>query len=78
MAGTVFGMLVCNGILWHWWPEAHGYFTNPFGIFMCGTSLLSDIVYPFVLRKVRQTEKILAGGRIVRPDTPTMENKKKR
>lgn len=58
-------MGVCNAILWNWWPEAHGYFVNPLGIFICGTALLCDILYPFVLWKVKQTEVILQDGRII-------------
>ncbi|KUI67156.1 hypothetical protein VM1G_03029 [Cytospora mali] len=63
--GTVFGMGVCNAILWHWWPEAHSYFVNPLGIFICGTALLCDLLYPFALWKVRRTEVILPDGRII-------------
>lgn len=65
MTGTVFGLGVNSVILWHWWPEAHGYFVNPLGMFICGTALLCDLLYPFVLWQVRQTEVILADGRII-------------
>lgn len=56
---------MCNAILWYWWPEAHGYFVNPLGIFIFGTALLCDLLYPFALWHVRRTEVILADGRII-------------
>ncbi|KAL1853917.1 hypothetical protein Daus18300_011659, partial [Diaporthe australafricana] len=63
--GTISGMGVCNAILWYYWPEAHGYFLNPLGMFICGTALLCDLVYPFALWQVRQTEVALPDGRII-------------
>ncbi|KAH8759819.1 hypothetical protein F5883DRAFT_465559 [Diaporthe sp. PMI_573] len=63
--GTIFGLGVCNAILWHYWPEAHGYFVNPLGMFICGTALLCDLVYPFALWQVRKTEVALPDGRLV-------------
>lgn len=63
--GTVSGLGASSAVLWYWWPEAHGYFTNPLGMFILGTSVLTDLAYPFFLRKVRQTEVILPAGRIV-------------
>lgn len=63
--GTIFGMGVCNAILWYYWPEAHGFFLNPLGIFLCGTALLCDMVYPFALWQVRKTEVALPDGRLV-------------
>jgi hypothetical protein len=63
--GTIFGLGVCNAILWHYWPEAHGYFVNPLGMFLCGTALLCDLVYPFALWQVRKTEVALPDGRLV-------------
>lgn len=63
--GTIFGMGVCNAILWHYWPEAHGYFLNPFGMFINATALFCDLLYPFVLWQVRKTEVTLPDGRLV-------------
>lgn len=65
MLGTAVGLGGNSLILWYWWPEAHGYVTNPFGMFLLGTAILTDLVYPFCLWKVRQTEVILPDGRIV-------------
>lgn len=65
MLGTAVGLGGSSAILWYWWPEAHGYLTNPFGMFMLGTAMLTDFIYPFCLWNVRQTEVILSGGRIV-------------
>lgn len=63
--GTVSGLGLSSAVLWYWWPEAHGYFVNPFGIFILGTAVVTDLVYPFCLWKIRQTEVVLPGGRIV-------------
>ncbi|KAJ9149325.1 hypothetical protein NKR23_g4203 [Pleurostoma richardsiae] len=65
MLGSISGLLLCNGALWWYWPEAHGYFVNPFGIFLDLTWLLCDLAYPFLLWKVRQTERALADGRLI-------------
>lgn len=54
-----------SAILWYWWPEAHGYFTNPLAIFILGTSVLTDLAYVLCLYKVRQEEVILPDGRVV-------------
>ena len=58
-------MGLCNGLLWWYWPEAHSYWTLPLSIFMCGLSFAFDVAYPFVLWRVRRTEKVLADGRLV-------------
>lgn len=63
--GTISGMGVCNAILWHYWPEAHGFFVNPLGLFICGTALVCDLLYPLALWQVRKTEVALPGGRLV-------------
>jgi hypothetical protein len=76
--GSVFGLPITNGLLWYYWPEAHGYFLNPFGISMLGTCLVCDIVYPYVLWRVRKSETILPDGRIVRGDWAMSANKSKR
>jgi len=38
---------------------------SPFAIFLCGTALLCDLVYPFVLVSVKKTELVLPNGRKV-------------
>lgn len=58
-------MGLCNGLLWWYWPEAHGYWVSPFGIFLCGFSLVCDVAYPFVLWTVRQGEEVLPDGRLI-------------
>lgn len=65
MLGTTVGLGGSSTVLWYWWPEAHGYLINPFGIFMLGTAVLTDLIYPYFLWSVRQTEVILPSGRIV-------------
>ncbi|ORY58490.1 uncharacterized protein BCR38DRAFT_447456 [Pseudomassariella vexata] len=66
--GSVSGMGLCNALLWWYWPEAHGYFLHPLGVFMCGLSLLCDLSYPFLLWQVRRTERMLPDGRLVAGD----------
>lgn len=63
--GTIFGMGVCSAILWHYWPEAHGYFVNPLGMFITSTALLCDLIYPLALWQIRKTEVALPDGRLV-------------
>lgn len=63
--GTISGMVVCNAILWYYWPEAHGYFVNPLGMFINGTALLCDLIYPLALWQVKKTEVALPDGRFV-------------
>ncbi|KAI1097131.1 hypothetical protein F4804DRAFT_328531 [Jackrogersella minutella] len=74
--GSLCGLGFCNGLLWWYWPEAHSYFLQPMSIFMCGLSLLCDIVYPFVLRRVRQTERVMFDGRLVGAHSPELDVKK--
>lgn len=48
--------------MFYLWRDAHEYFMSPFGIFLWGTALVCDLVYPFVFAQVRKTEKILPDG----------------
>ena len=64
--GSLLGMEFVNGLLWWYWPEAHGFFVNPLGVFLCATAVMCDLVYPYLLWKVRKSEQILPSGRIVR------------
>ncbi|KAH8890276.1 hypothetical protein GQ53DRAFT_747725 [Thozetella sp. PMI_491] len=64
--GTVFGLMLSPFLLWWYWPAAHEYIYHPLAVFLCGTSVMCDIVYPFVLWNVRQTEIKLADGSLVR------------
>ncbi|KAI0883595.1 uncharacterized protein GGS22DRAFT_190254 [Annulohypoxylon maeteangense] len=65
ITGSLLGLGFCNGLLWWYWPEAHSYFTHPMSIFIGGVSLICDLVYPFVLWHVRQSERVMADGRLV-------------
>jgi hypothetical protein len=38
---------------------------TPFAIFLCGTAILCDLAYSFVLASVKGTELALANGRRV-------------
>lgn len=64
--GSVFGLNVYYGYCWYVWPEAHGYFMNPFAVCLCVTWMVADIVYVVVLKKVKKTEVVLRDGRKVR------------
>jgi hypothetical protein len=64
-AGSVIGFYAIYGWNWYFWREAHEYFMSPFGMFLWVTSLICDLVYPFVLWKVQKTEVVLVDGRKV-------------
>ncbi|KAH7025033.1 uncharacterized protein B0I36DRAFT_251341 [Microdochium trichocladiopsis] len=68
--GSLFGMQLAPGLLWWYWPEAHGFWLSPLAIFMSGFSILCDLAYLFVLRSVRKTEVKLPDGRLVAGDSP--------
>ncbi|KAI0121315.1 hypothetical protein BJ170DRAFT_704402 [Xylariales sp. AK1849] len=63
--GSLCGMGFCNGVLWWYWPEAHSYWISPLGIFLCGLSLICDLVYPIVLWQIHASEKKMPDGRLV-------------
>ncbi|KAI1089682.1 hypothetical protein F5B19DRAFT_485063 [Rostrohypoxylon terebratum] len=65
MTGSIFGLGFCSALLWWYWPEAHSYFVHPMSIFIGGLSLICDLVYPLVLWHVRQTERVMADGRLI-------------
>jgi hypothetical protein len=63
------GSLYCTyGMAWYFWIEAHEYVLSPFSVFLCGVGIISDFLYPFVLWRTRNTERILRDGRKVRGD----------
>lgn len=62
----MFGMGATNGLLWWYWPEAHGFWTSPFSVFICGLSFICDALFGVVLCGVRKTERRLPDGRLVR------------
>ncbi|KAK1623336.1 integral membrane protein [Colletotrichum phormii] len=63
--GTLTGWIGSTGLLWWYWPEPHGFFVNPMGIFLMTTCLACDIAYPFILAVVRRSEQVLSDGRLV-------------
>lgn len=65
------GMPVTNGLLWWYWPDAHGYVFEPLSIIMIGTALLCDLAYPFLLVYVKSAETTLLDGTVVA--TPAAE-----
>ena len=48
---------------------------SPFGIFLWGTGLVCDLIYPFVLYQVQKTEKVLLDGSRVRGEGKNAGNK---
>ncbi|KAK1470838.1 hypothetical protein CCUS01_00956, partial [Colletotrichum cuscutae] len=63
--GTLTGWIGSTGLLWWYWPEAHGFFVNLMGIFLMTTCLACDTAYPFILAGVRRSEQALPDGRLV-------------
>ncbi|KAK1710641.1 hypothetical protein BDP67DRAFT_407195 [Colletotrichum lupini] len=63
--GTLTGWIGSTGLLWWYWPEAHGFFVNLMGIFLMTTCLACDTAYPFILAGVRRSEQVLPDGRLV-------------
>jgi hypothetical protein len=61
--GSITGLYCNYAWAWYFWREAHEYVLTPFSIFLCGTALLCDLAYPFVLASVLKTELVLPTGR---------------
>lgn len=61
-SGSLIGLYLNYGCMWYLWREAHEYFMSPFGIFLWGTALVCDLIYPFVFAEVRKTEDVLEDG----------------
>ncbi|KAH6897343.1 hypothetical protein B0T10DRAFT_182840 [Thelonectria olida] len=76
--GTLMGLPVTCGLLWWYWPEAHGFVWHPLGVFFIGTAACCDIAYPFVLAHVRSTERVLADGSVVAGEENEVAVEKKR
>ncbi|KAH7132477.1 tyrosyl-DNA phosphodiesterase-domain-containing protein [Dendryphion nanum] len=64
--GSLIGLNGYYGYCWYVWPEAHGYFTNPFAVCLWITWVVADIAYLVVLRDVKTSEIVLKNGRKVR------------
>ncbi|KAI6555474.1 hypothetical protein MCOR09_009992 [Pyricularia oryzae] len=73
--GSFVGLVALPGMMWWYWPEAHGYFLNPLATFMQALFLLPDIVYPFVLYQIRKTEVELQDGRLVSAEHAVIEKR---
>jgi hypothetical protein len=58
-------LYAAQALMWWYWPEAHGFFVNPVAVWLMSLCMLSDIVYPFVLARVRRTERVMPDGSIV-------------
>lgn len=59
------GLPVTCGLLWWYWPSAHGFIFHPASYIIMGTTVVCDIAYPVLLASVRRTEVVMADGRIV-------------
>ena len=64
--GSFCGIVLCNAVMWWYWPEAHGYVFSPLGVTLWGTHVACDLAYPFVLWRIRKTEQVAPDGRIIR------------
>lgn len=72
--GSLCGIVLCNAVMWWYWPEAHGFVVSPLGVALWGTAVVCDLVYPFVLWRVRKTEMVAPDGRIIRTTDKTPAN----
>ncbi|KAK3376482.1 hypothetical protein B0T24DRAFT_550162 [Lasiosphaeria ovina] len=63
--GTLFGLVLCNVLMWWYWPEAHGFIVSPFAVFLWATAIACDVAYPLVLWQVRRLEQVLPDGRVI-------------
>ena len=66
--GTITGPILGYLPMWWYWPEAHGYVVSGPAVLLWGPAILCDLIYPFVLHRVRQTERVLPDGRVARGD----------
>ncbi|TVY18345.1 Terpene cyclase andB [Lachnellula arida] len=76
-SGSLIGLYLNYGAMWYMWREAHEYFMSPFGIFLWGTALVCDLIYPFVFAEIRKTEEVLPDGRKVAGGNKIHANGKK-
>lgn len=74
--GSVVGLYMNYGWAWYMWREAHEYFMSPFGIFLWGTGLLCDLIYPFTFIAVKKTETVLIRGGVKAAGGITVKDKK--
>jgi hypothetical protein len=63
--GTLVGLVIDPLFMWWYWPSAHAYMVEPLAISLWSSALLCDLIYPFVLRQVRASERMLPDGRLV-------------
>ncbi|KAH6669556.1 hypothetical protein B0J14DRAFT_546718 [Halenospora varia] len=61
-AGSIIGLYLNYAWMWYFWNEAHVYFMSPLGIFLWGTGLACDLIYPFVFAHFKKTERVLPDG----------------
>jgi hypothetical protein len=76
--GSITGLYCNYAWAWYFWREAHEYVMTPLAIFLCGTALLCDLIYPFVLASVKNTELLLPDGRKIGSesrDSPKVKRK---
>ncbi|KAL8386795.1 hypothetical protein RB595_010381 [Gaeumannomyces hyphopodioides] len=71
--GSAAGMFGFEALLWWYWPEQHGFFANHFHLFLSSIYLGADLIYPFVLYQVMQTEVILPDGRHISAEHHRLE-----
>ncbi|KAM7210498.1 hypothetical protein V8F06_014124 [Rhypophila decipiens] len=70
--GTVFGLVLDNLLMWWYWPDGYIWLVHPFAVFLWGTSIACDMVYPFILYQIRRSEIQLPDGSLRRGDGSSM------
>lgn len=75
--GSIIGFYLVYGWEWVFWRDAHEYFMSPFAMFMWVSSMICDSIYPYVLWRVRKTERSLPDGRKTRAYDMWSESQKR-
>lgn len=75
--GSIVGLYMNYGWAWYMWREGHDYFMSPFSIFLWGTGLVCDLIYPFSFVKIKKAEIVLPDGRKAPAGSDLKEKKHK-
>jgi len=60
--------------MWWYWPEAHGYVVSWPSAVIWGGSIGCDVIYPFVLQRVRREETVLPDGSLMSKHSRAVAN----
>lgn len=50
---------------------------SPFGVFLWGTGLVCDLIYPFIFYEIRKTERVLPDGSKAPKERSLLEKERK-